>query len=78
MNEDIYGMLAELRPEFDFTDSGDFVMDGLLDSFDIISLSSMLEEEYGITIDGLDIVPENYSSVEAIITLVNKSGGKTK
>ncbi len=75
MNEQIMAMLNELRPEFDFTDSNDFVMDGLLDSFDIISLVSMLEEKYGIKVDGLDIVPENFASVDGIIALVNKSGG---
>jgi acyl carrier protein len=75
---DIMEMLEELRPEFDFTESDNFIEDGLLDSFDIISLSNMLEEKYGITIDGLDIVPENYSSVEAIAALVEKSGGKVK
>lgn len=76
MNEQIMAMLTELRPEFDFGDSDDFVMDGLLDSFDIISLVSMLEEKYGITIDGLDVVPENFASVETIVALVEKSGGK--
>ena len=72
MNEEILAMLNELRPEFDFTDSDDFVMDGLLDSFDIISLVSMLEEKYGIKVDGLDIVPENFSSLNAIAALVKK------
>ena len=76
MTDDILAMLEELRPEFDFNESDDFVTDGLLDSFDIISLSSMLEEKFDITIDGLDIVPENYSTVDAIIALVKKSGGK--
>ena len=61
MKEAILEMLAELRPEFDFTDSDDFVMDGLLDSFDIISLTSMIEEKYSIKIDGLDIVPEIFA-----------------
>lgn len=75
MNEEIMAMLAEIRPEFNFAESDDFVMDGLLDSFDIISLSSMLEEKYEITIDGLDIVPENYATIDAIIALVKKSGG---
>ena len=74
MNE-ILAMLAELRPEFDFTESKDFIMDGLLDSFDIISLVSMLEEKYNVKIDGLDIVPENFASINAITTLVKKSGG---
>ena len=76
MNEQILAMLNELRPEFDFTDSDDFVMDGLLDSFDIISLISMLEEKYKCKVDGLDIVPENFSSIDSIMTLVKKSGGK--
>ncbi len=66
-------MLYELRPEFDFSSSDDFVMDGLLDSFDIISLCSMLEEKFGVTVDGLDIVPENFASVAAIEALMKKS-----
>ena len=77
MNEQIMEMLNELRPEFDFDDSDDFVMDGLLDSFDIISLVSMLEEKYECKVDGLDIVPENFSSVDVIVELVKKSGGKS-
>lgn len=76
MDLEISAMLTELRPEFDFADSDDFVMDGLLDSFDIISLVSMLEEKYSCKVDGLDIVPENFSSVDSIIALVKKSGGK--
>ena len=73
MKNDILNMLCELRPEFDFSSSDDFVMDGLLDSFDIISLCSMLEEKFGVTVDGLDIVPENFASVAAIEALVKKS-----
>lgn len=76
MNEQVMAMLNELRPEFDFTDSDDFVMDGLLDSFDIISLVSMLEEKYECKVDGLDIVPENFSSIDSIMALIKKSGGK--
>ena len=76
MNDQIYALLHELRPEFEFSESDDFVMDGLLDSFDIISLCNMLEEKYAIKVDGLDIVPENFASVDSIISLVKKSGGK--
>lgn len=73
--KDILDMLAELRPEFDFAESDNYIEDGLLDSFDIVSLTSMLEEKYNITIDGLDIVPENFATAEAIAGLVKKSGG---
>lgn len=71
----ILSMLAEIRPEFDYRESENFIEDGLLDSFDIISLINMIEEKYNIKIDGLDIVPENFDSLEAIAGLIRKSGG---
>lgn len=73
--KEIMDMLREIRPEFHFDESDDFIGDGLLDSFDIISLTSMLEEKYRITVDGLDIVPENFTDAEAILALVRRSGG---
>lgn len=75
MNE-IYEILKELRPEFDFEDSEDFVEDGYLDSFDIITLVSTIEEKYKVKIDGLDVVPDNFCTAEAIAELIRKSGGK--
>ena len=71
----ILEILAKIRPEFDYGDSSHFIEDGLLDSFDIITLTSMLEEKYDVKIDGLDIVPENFASVEAMKDLIRKSGG---
>lgn len=73
--EEIYVMLEELRPEFDFRNSENFVEDGYLDSFDLISLISIVEERYNISIDGLDIVPENFENAEKIVMLIKKSGG---
>lgn len=74
----IIGILQDLRPEYDFTQSKDFIADGYLDSFDIVSLVSSLEENYGILIDALDILPENFCSVEAIAEVVKKNGGKVE
>lgn len=73
--ERIFIILNDMRPEFDFKSSEDFIADGMLDSFDVISMTSVLEETFGIKIDALDIVPENYDSVDHIIALVKKSGG---
>lgn len=74
--EKIYEILAGLRPEFDFRASESFIEDGMLDSFDIVTLVTELEETYGILIDALDIVPEHFSSAQAIADVVNKNGGK--
>ncbi len=73
MQTKILEILSGLRPEFDFTSSSDFIGDGMLDSFDIVSLVTELEESFNITIDGEDIIPDNFSSVDAIITLIEKS-----
>lgn len=71
----IIAILQDLRPEYDFTQSADFIADGYLDSFDIVALVSALEENYNILIDALDILPENFCSVEAIAAVVKKNGG---
>jgi len=74
MKDQIIKILSELRPEFDFTQDGlNFIEEGMLDSFDIVSLVNELDSQYGISIDGLDIVPDNFSSVDAIANLLIKN-----
>lgn len=71
----IYDILNNLRPEFDFKSCSDFIAEGYLDSFDIVSLVAELEDRFDCIIDALDIVPENFNSVESIVEVVKKSGG---
>jgi acyl carrier protein len=70
--ETIAGVLNELRPEFDFTASEDFIDAGMLDSHDMIMLVCRLEQLDNISIPGVDIVPENFSSLAAIHDLMNR------
>ena len=67
-------ILKEIRPEFDFNASKDFIGDGMLDSFDVVTLVSALDKNYGISIPGTDIVPENFQNVQTIEVLLRKSG----
>lgn len=76
MKEKIISILSELRPEFDFTEDVNFIEEGMLDSFDIVGLVSDLDSTFGISIDGMDIVPENFCSIEAIVKLLEKNGVK--
>ena len=73
MQNEILELLEDLKPGEIFSESKTLVDDGILDSFDIISLVSMLEEKYSIAVDGLDIIPENFQNVDAIINLVKNS-----
>lgn len=76
MKKQIIAILNELRPEFDFSADVNFIEEGMLDSFDVVSLVSELEEKFGISITGVDILPENFSTVESIEALINKSEKK--
>jgi acyl carrier protein len=74
MKEQIIEILTNLRPEFDFNQDVDFIEEGMLDSFDMVTLVTTLDEKYGISIDGIDILPENFSSIEGIEKLLKKNG----
>ena len=76
MKLEIINILKEVRPEFDFNQDMNFIDEGMLDSFDIVSLVTNLDEHYGISIDGMDIVAENFESVNAIVNLLTKNGVK--
>jgi acyl carrier protein len=73
MKAKIIEILTEIRPEFDFNlESTGFIAKGMLDSFDIISIVSDMEENFEIVIDGAEIFPENFDSIEGILNLIDK------
>ena len=53
-------------------DNDQLVESGIIDSLSIITLLSFLEEEFSIQIQNEDLVPENFASLSAIATLVNR------
>ena len=67
-------ILTEIRPEFDFSSSNDFMADGMLDSFDMVTLVSALDKNFSISIQGTDILPENFQNLETINALLHKCG----
>ena len=69
---DVLEVLRSIKEDVDFESSTDFIEDGLLDSFDLVNLVSELEDVFDIEIRGVDIIPENFTSIEAITELVEK------
>ena len=72
MRDTIIEILKRINEDVDFENAGDFIEEGLLDSFDVVTLVEELEEEFGIEILGSDIVPVNFVNPEAIEELVQK------
>jgi acyl carrier protein len=74
MKKSVAEILKEIRPEFDFSASSDFITDGMLDSFDIVTLVAALDKNFGISIPGTDILPENFQNTSSIEALLRRCG----
>ena len=69
--EKLEEILRELRPDIDLEEKA-FVDDGVLDSFDIVTLVGEIVDAFGVEITVEDIIPENFNSVDAIMELINR------
>lgn len=62
--EDITGEVVE--------EDTDLIEEGILDSFDIVSLLLELEEAFDVKIDVAELLPENFKSVNTIENLISE------
>ena len=69
---DLLSILKQIRPEADYAGSQNYIDDGLLDSFDLVTLVAELDKAHRISIAGTDIVPENFRNAAAIRELLRK------
>lgn len=69
--EKILEILKSIRSDIDFEKETKLIDDGILDSFDIVSIVAELCEEYDVTITIDQLEPENFNSAAAMLELVN-------
>lgn len=70
--EKLMEILTSIRSDIDFENETKLIDNNILDSFDIVSIVSELNDYYEITITAEDLEPENFNSVAAILALVEK------
>lgn len=71
MKEQLLKILSAHRPDVDFENETALVTDGILDSFDIVSLVAELNSEFDIIIGVDDLEPENFDTVDAMAELIS-------
>ncbi|MCF0132217.1 MAG: acyl carrier protein [Pseudobutyrivibrio sp.] len=70
--EELLEILQELHPEVDFETEDKLIDDGIIDSFDVITLITELQENMGVLISAKDIIPENFNSAKALFALIER------
>lgn len=72
MKEKLMKILKDLRADVDFEKEKKLIDDGILDSFDIVTLVSELNSEFDVEINVMDLEPENFNTVAAMMELIEK------
>jgi acyl carrier protein len=68
--EKLSEILSDVRPDLDFAIEDKLIDNGILDSFDIISIVSEINNTFDININVADLLPENFNSANAISNLI--------
>ncbi len=65
-------ILKGIRPDVDFENETELIDEGILDSFDVVSIISEIDDAFGVQIRINELEPENFNSAEAIWALIQK------
>ncbi len=68
--EKLYAILEEIRPDVDFRAIKNLVTYKYIDSFDIVTMISYIEDEFGVEIPVESMVPENFESAETMMKMI--------
>ena len=70
--EKLLEILKDLHPEVDFENNEELIDDGILDSLDIVTIVTEIDDKFGVTIPAEEIVPENFNSAAALMALITR------
>lgn len=65
-------ILESVKPGVDYKNEKSLVDNGILESFDIITIISKLNDEFDIEFSVNEVIPENFNSAEALYKTVCK------
>ncbi len=70
--KELMEILNDIRPDLDFESETKLIDDGILDSFDIITIVSEISSAFDINVNVADLVPDNFNTAEAIWKLIQE------
>ena len=71
MNE-LIAILKDLHDDVDFATETGLVENGILNSLDIVTLITEINDRFDVMIPAEEIMPENFDSAEALWALISR------
>ena len=70
--EDLLEILKSVHPEVDYETETGLIDKRIFDSFDIVTIVGEIMDQFDIEITAEHMVPENFNSASAIMSLIKK------
>lgn len=70
--DELIEILKDLHSDVDFENCTTLIDDKILDSFDIVSIVSEVNDRFDVAIPAKELVPENFNSAKALWDLITR------
>lgn len=70
--EELLEILKNMHPDVDFDKVEDMIGEGILDSLDIVTLITEINNTFDVSIPAEEVIPENFASVASLWALIER------
>lgn len=75
MRETILRILQDIRPDIDFENETGLISDGVLESFDLLSIIAAIGDAADVEINTAELQAEDFESLDSIVHFVEQLKG---
>ncbi|EHF01319.1 hypothetical protein [Olsenella sp. oral taxon 809] len=65
-------LLNDVKEGVDYTNCTTLIDERILDSFDILSIVSAIDDEFDVAVPAKEIVPANFNSAQSLLAMVQR------
>lgn len=68
----LIAILSDLHPDVDFETETGLIDNGILDSFDVVTIVAEVDDTFDVQIPAEELIPENFNSAESLYALIQR------
>ncbi|MBE6983900.1 MAG: acyl carrier protein [Ruminococcaceae bacterium] len=68
----LIAILSDLHPDVDFETETGLIDNGILDSFDVVTIVAEVDDTFDVQIPAEELIPDNFNSAESLYALIQR------